>query len=88
MLELGQDLFIASSVLIAILWISALLRKLRPTAEVKLVWVFLIYFAMAMAGYISRQITLHTEFVVPQMAGLWLVVGVAFATMTDDCYAN
>ena len=83
--EFSQNLSIAILGLMTILWVATLAKKLRASAEVRLVWVLLIYFAFYGAAAISRNFghSEYQEFLLPEVAGLWLVVGAAFVVLPD-----
>jgi len=86
--ELSQDLYAADLFLVVILWVAILRKKLDESAEVKLVWVLVITFTSMFVTYYSRQIapSANAVIVLPQMAHLWLVVGLAFSTLWDDSH--
>lgn len=85
--EFSQDLYFALLFLAIVGWIAILVRKLRPSAEVNLVWVLFIYFSFIAAlysiGNLHSAAYAYRE-VMGQLAGLWFVAGSAFSVLSDD----
>jgi len=84
--ELSEHIFDALFVLVIGLWLGTLFKRMRASAAVNLVWVMMIYFALAAAAFIPRMYIYPQQgaSLLVQIAGLWLVVGAGFAAGTDD----
>ena len=85
--QLSQNLYFAILILTTAGWIGTLVKKLRASAEVKLLWVFTIYVVMLVAAYFERNFhpaAYLYAMVLPQLAGLWFAAGSAFAVVFDD----
>lgn len=85
--ELSQNLYFSIVLLLIAAWIGAFVKKLPPSAEVKLLWVLVIYAVILVAMYCERNFHpssyLYTTVMV-ELAGVWLVAGSALAVSFDE----
>lgn len=84
--ELGQNLYFSIVLLLAAAWVGTFVKKLRANAEVKLLWVFLIYTVILVSMYCTRnlhpQSSVDTSVMV-ELAGVWLTLGSVLAVSFD-----
>lgn len=84
--ELSQNLYFSIVLLLAAAWVGTFVKKLRANAEVKLLWVFLIYSVILVSVYCARnlhpQSSVDTS-VMAELAGVWLTVGSVLAVSFD-----
>jgi hypothetical protein len=86
-LELSQNFYFAILILVTGGWIGTLVKKLRASTEVKLLWVLIIHAGILANAYFARnshpQAYPYVAFL-SQLSGLWLTTGSAFAVLFDD----
>jgi hypothetical protein len=83
-------LYFAVLILILALWAGTIIKNLPPTAEVKLVWLFTLYFAIFAENYVLANLqpnryNVIREFTSP-LAGVLMAAGALFIICTEDSH--
>jgi len=82
--QLSQNLFFAFLILTTASWIATLVKKMRGSVEVNLVWVFTIYLAILFSAHEAIPSMMTYRIIAPEIAGLWLVAGSALSILSDE----